>query len=119
MKMKKVIVPASKVKACEKCGGKWAWAQSKAGKWYPANAEYFGSDYGVNSYAVNVLGHSRFCDKASEIKNSNAKFYEQKIAWYQDFIKQEIAENKPQFWIDQAVEEMNKYETLLKLELAA
>jgi hypothetical protein len=115
--MKQVIVPASKVKACKKCGGKWAWAQSKAGKWYPANAEWFGEVNGSNSYLVNVLSHFRFCVKAIETKNSNVDFYEKKIAWYENYVEQEVAANSPQFWIDQCVEEMNAWKQKRDVEL--
>ena len=71
--MNKLVVPAAKVKTCEKCGGHWAWRETKAGKFYSANAVYMGDEpvYGMYEvkyetiYHVDVLGHFKFC-KAGE-----------------------------------------------------
>lgn len=67
--MATLIVKENKVKTCEKCGGHWSWRQTKAGKWYPANAVYMGDEpqYGIYEvtyetiYHVDMLAHFKFC----------------------------------------------------------
>jgi hypothetical protein len=93
--IKGIIVPASKIQSCEKCGGKWGWRQTKEGKWYPAQAEEYGFVYNnsrkqenkVYSYEVGIKGHSNFCVKAQQEVQEKIEFELKEIAVLENFVK--------------------------------